>query len=407
MISQANKPRDARQLKQMLFDADGKPKQDNIALFENACKEKSLTLSDFSIQDLAKAFLGQDTWRKRFEQLSLQESAALVEAGTPVSSTFFPQITSQLIFSEIRRQFDMEANVFTPLVPVIPSRIKGTEIVPSITNVDPDDMEDVSEGHEYPSVGVTEEYFTVPSKTKRGAKIELTREAITFDRTNMLVDQARAVGEALGASRENAIIDTLIGQVNNYSRNGTAANTYTTAGDVINNQSSLPLNDWTDVDTAMRLFEDILDPNTGEPLTLQPRHLIVMPAKLMTARRIISATEVRTSENATTGTRSEETLSPNPLMGMGLQLLSSIRLYRRVLAGPEGVAANAQQGWFLGDLSRLLGWYEVWPLQVFQQGPEHHVGFERDIEMRFKASYYGVSAVREKRFMLRLEDTAW
>ena len=85
-----------------------------------------------------------------------------------------------------------------------------------------------------------------------------------------------------------ARIDTLIGQVNNYSRNGTSANTYTTAG-VINNQSGVPLNDWTDIDTARQLFLDILDPNIGEPINLMPRDLIVMPQKTMVVGRILNA----------------------------------------------------------------------------------------------------------------------
>lgn len=402
----AHKPKNARELRALLFDSDGKRRGDSFDLFETACQEGRIKLSDFSVQDLAKAFLGE-SWEKQFSQLSLRESIELRESGFPVSSSVFPQITSQLLFSEIRAQFMAEANVFAPIVPVIKSTIRDAEIVPSITNPDPDGAQDVLEGQEYPAVGVTEEYFTLPAKTKKGMKINLTREAIFHDKTGMLVEAARKIGEALGSARENAVIDALIGQTNNYIRNGTATNTFLTAGAYINNQSSLALEDWTDVDAAMQLFVDILDPTTSEPLSFQPKHLVVMPYKVHTARRIISATEVRTAQNAAAGTRSEETISPNPITALGLQLLSSIRLYRRVLAGPESVAANAREGWFLGDLTKALAWYECWPLELVQRGRDSQDGFDRDVEMQFKASYYGVAAVREPRYIARLEATAW
>jgi hypothetical protein len=353
------------------------------------------------IKELSEAFTGRPT--------SLRESTNLLEAPVSVTSTIFPQITSQLLMSEIRRQFDVEANVFTPLVPVIPSEIKGTEVVPSITRIDPDDMKSVSEAQSYPRVGVSEEYFTLPAKDKKGGIIELSKEAIHFDRTGMLVDQAREVGGALGGARENAIIDAFIGFVNNYSRNGSASNTYLTAGAYVNNQTGLPLTDWTDIETALQLFADILDPNTSEPLAanMRPKHLVVMPAKLMTAQRILSATETRSDENAAAGTRSEVTVGGNPIAGLGLKIVSSIRLYRRVLANVETEAAKAKAGWFLGTLEALLAWYECWPLQLAQQGAESDDSFDRDIAMKFKASYYGVCAVREPRTMLRLEDSAW
>lgn len=417
----------AKNLRAMLVDSsrsDGveRIKHDALDYFETACREGQIGLDPrgskssggarktFRIQDLASAFLG-DNWEKAYkDQVSLRESAELMEAPAMVTSQLFPKITQQLIFSEVRRQFDVEANALTPIVPVVPSDIKGTEVVPSITNIDPDDLAVTGEGEPYHRVGVTEEYFTLPAKTKSGGVIELTREAIRFDRTNMLVDQARAIGAALGAKKENALIDALIGQTNNYSRNGTASNTYLTAGAYINNQSSLPLGDWTDVDTALQLFAGILDPNTSEPLAgaMNPKHLVVMPYKRMTAKRILTASGARSAENLAAGSRSEETVNEqNPLAELGLQLVSSNRIYQRVLAGPEGTASTAREGWFLGSIDELLAWYECWPLEVLMQGRDSDASFDRDIEMKFKACYFGVAAVREARKMLRLESTAW
>lgn len=397
--------KNARDLKAFLIDVDGNVRHENLHQFNESCEAGNTGISKFSIRGLAEAFLGEKWYEPH--NVRLMESGG----GMPVSSTMFPQITGQLLFSEIRRQFDMEANEFSPRVPVIPSIIKGTEIVPSITNVSPGDMEDVHEGQSYPRIGVTEEYFTLPAKQKRGAIVEVTKEAIKFDKTGMLVEQARGIGRALGASRENAIIDALIGQTNNYSRNGTATNTYLTAGAYINNQSSTPLVDWTDIDSALQLFAAILDPNTSEPLAdlMRPRHLVVMPFKRRTAMRILAATSTGAADALTrgAGVREESLTGASPISDLGLELISSIRLYRRVLAGPESVAANAQDGWFLGDLSRLLGWYEVFPLTLAQKGVESEAAWDRDVDLQYKASYYGVAAVREPRYMVRMENTAW
>lgn len=405
------KIKNARELKQFLFDSDGKAKLDNFGLFESATQEGKLGLSNFQLKDLAHAFMG-DQWAKAYTHSLAESLAANVELaesdGIPVTSTHFPQITGQLLFSEVRAQHDLEANTLTPLIPVVPSMIKGTEIVPTVTNVDPDDFETVLEGQPYPTVGVTEEYFTLPAKAKKGAILQVTREAIQFDKTGLLVQQAQALGRVLGRLREKELIDILSGQTNNYSRNGTSANTYTTSG-VVNNTTGLPLTDWTDIDTAMRLWEDILDPNTSEALAGNPRHLVVMPAKLGTASRILSATQTRTAENASAGTRSEETIGGNPLgaMGLNLQLIQSRAIYRQILATVEPIAGTARDGWFLGNLDEAFAWYEVWPLELRKQGPDSPDAFSRDVTLQFKASYYGVAAVREKRKVLRIENTAW
>jgi len=396
----------AKDLKRFLTDDNGKLRGDRVAAFNTECQEGRHGLSSYSIKDLAQTFLGKDV-SGELRHVSLRESTDLLEAGgMTVNSTAFPQITGQLLFSEIRAGFDLEANVFTPIVPVVPSIIKGTEIVPSITCVDPDDIESVLEGQAYPRIGVTEEYFTLPAKVKKGAIIEVTREAIALDKTGMLVGQAQSLGRAHGQTRENEIIDCLIGQTNNYSRNGTATNTYLTTGAYVNNQSSAVLSDWTDVESAVRLFDAILDPNTSEPLASQVRHLIVSPAKLMTAARILAATGTQhDSDHAEP--LNEKTLGHNPIANLGLTLLSSIRLNRRVLAGPEAVQANADAGWWLGNLSELLKFYEVWPLALMQKGAESEASFDRDVTLQFKSTHYGVCAVVEPRYMTRNEDTAW
>jgi len=366
-----------------------------------ATDEKKVSLSDYSIKDLAHTFLGE-SWGAKFRHLSSDDGFRIEEAaGQPVKSTLFSNITGQLLFSEIRKQFDSEAFVFSGLVPTVATAIDGTETVPSIGNMG-DVSESVGEGQEYPSVGVTEGYWTIPLKTKRGMKIEVTEESIFFDRTNLLVEAAANVGQSLAIRKEKDIIDVFSGQTNNYSRNGTATNTYLLSGAYVNNQSGTDLVDWSDIDSAELLFADILDPTTSEPLADLPaseRQLVVMPHRVHTAKRILGATEVRDTAGSNFETLSANTVAP-------YTLVSSRLLYRQVLSVLETVAATAQAIWWLGSIQRAFAWYENWPLAVFRQGGESNAGFERDISMRFKARYRGVAVVREPRWITRNENAA-
>lgn len=417
-LTRNRRPSRAQSLHDMLFERRGSRvslRPGRLELLEEACQKGDLKFGDFNLFDYTTTFLGE-TWAKPLEQLSLVQLAEmrLREAGMDVDSTLFPQITSQLLFSEVRQSFMAEANVFSPLIPTVPSVLKGTEIVPAVTNINPNDMEVVPELEEYPSLGVTEEYFTIAAKAKRGGKIAISKEAVLLTQRggvgNVVAMKAAAVGKALGQNKEDRNIDVFIGQANanNYIRNGTGTNTYLTGGAYINNQANTPLNDWSDVEQAELLFVNILDPNTSQPLEFDAKHLVVTPWKAHIARRILAASQTRSVENLTTdATFPETTVGPNPLMGAGYQLVTSKRLYRRILAGPEATPANAQAGWWLGAIDEAFAYYEIWPVTVVQRGPDSQDGFNRDIELQFKASEFGVAMSREPRKIVRMEDTAW
>ncbi len=403
-VIRGDRPNNARKLRALMEQGPAAVNQ-----VTEACQHGELRLSDYSIKDLALTFMSREKLSKLriLEQATAAHLQLREDSAGFTSATDFPQIISQLLFSEVRDQFALEAAVFSPLVPTVPSDIRGQEIVPSIPEIPDSAVEVVEEGMPFPVVKLGEEYFSIPKKDKRGLMIKLSAESIRFDRTSTLVGQAQGVGRALGRNKENRVIDVLTGATSNYNRNGTALNTYLTSGAYVNNQASLPLNDWSDIDAAMRLFEDILDPNTGEPLDFEPRHLVTMPSKAAIARRILTATETRDNDGATGGNRSETTLGENPIARMGLQHFTSRRLYRRVLATVESTPANARQGWFLGNLDEAFAYYEIDPLEVAEQRNQGDDWFDSDIPLKFRARELGVAVVREPRKILRLESTAW
>jgi len=278
--------------------------------------------------------------------------------------------------------------------------------VPSIVRIG-DESQEVLEGQDYETVRYGEEYFTVPAKKKRGLMVDVTEEAIFFDKTGQVLERAREVGLWLATKREKDLIDILIGQVNNYIRNGTATNTYLTSGAYVNDQSSLPLTDWRDIETAELLFDDLTDPTTGEPIEILGSDAVMftMPYKRHTARHILNATEVSVNEALVRAAAVKEHVrkGANPVSG-AFRHVSTKLLFARVKAGPQTTASKAREWWFIGNPRKAFAWYENWPLSVAQQGPDSNASFEKDVPFRFKARYRGVAAVREPRYMVRLQD---
>jgi hypothetical protein len=249
----------------------------------------------------------------------------------------------------------------------------------------------------YPHVGFGEDYIETPATTKHGLIVAVTREAIFFDRTNLVLNRAAEVGEVLGLNKEKRLVDLAIGATNNYKWKGTAYTTYYASGGGgpwVNSLASNELVDWTDVDAAEQLFADILDPNTGEPVLVEPDAVLVAPAYRHAAARVFNAAEIHFTASGAPTT----TYSPNPLSRY--RLLDSRLMYRRIVA--SGVAAaDAKKWWFIGDFRRAFAYMENWPITVTQSPANSEADFNQDIVVRFKASERGAAAAINPRFVIK------
>jgi hypothetical protein len=246
----------------------------------------------------------------------------------------------------------------------------------------------------YPHLGFGEDYIETPSTTKRGFIVPVTREAIFFDRTHLVLSRAAEVGEILGLNKEKRLLDLLIGVTNNYKWRGATYNTYQGSTPWANVKTSNALVDWTNVDAAEQLFADILDPNTGEPVLCKANTVLVMPAYRHAAHRVFNAAEISyTASGAATATT-----AANPLGNY--RVVESRLAYRRVLA--SGVAAvDAKKWWFIGDFHKAFAYMENWPITVTQSPPGSEADFNQDIVVRFKASERGAAAVMNPRYVVK------
>lgn len=309
-----------------------------------------------------------------------------------VDVTAFMNVAGQVIYSKILDAYTQEAFVASRLVDTVPTRLDG-EKIPGISRLG-DVAEEVAPGMPYPHFGFGEEYIETPATSKRGFIVPVTKEAIFFDRTNLVLRRAAEVGESLGLNKEKRLLDVIIGKTNNYNRNGTELDTYQTSGEWINELASNELVDWTNVDAAEQLFADILDPHTGEPVLLSGTTVLVMPAYRHAANRVFKATEIAYAAAGSETT----TTAANPLGNYRVQ--ESRLAYRRVLAtgaSPE----DARKWWFVGDFRKAFAYMENWPITVTQAPLGSEADFNNDIVMRFKASERGAAAVIDPRYVVK------
>ncbi|HEY4309855.1 MAG TPA: hypothetical protein VGN12_10425 [Pirellulales bacterium] len=377
-----------RELKRQ-YELDGPHR--TVEGLREALRGRHVKPEDFSLRDLAEALVpdGRE-WVRALDPRSAGGSRIL-EAGDGVDVTAFLNITGQVIYSKIMDAYTQEAFVISKLVQTISTRLDG-EKIPGISRIQ-DQIDEVPPGMPFPSLGFGEDYIETPSTTKRGFIVPVTKEAIFFDRTNLVLSRAAEVGEILGLNKEKRLVDLAIGSTNNYLWRGTAYDTYQTTTPWVNIATGNELVDWTDVDTAEQLFADIVDPNTGEPVLVSPTTVLVMPAYRHAAQRVFNAGEIRYQPTDA----STLTVAANPLSQY--QVMESRLAYRRLVSG--GMDPNdAKKLWFIGDFSRAFAYMENWPITVTQSPQNSEADFNNDIVVRFKASERGAAAVINPRYIV-------
>lgn len=370
---------------------------------------------DFSIRELAEAFCGPD-WVKALNPRSLERYSqrSLLEAGEGVDVAAFSHITGQIIYSKIQQGWEQIGFIGEKLFLRVPTEFEQ-EKIPGIGRIT-GDGEPIRPGGNYPEIGFGEQYWQTPVTTKHGMIVSLTKEAIFFDRTGLITRRAGEAGSRLRYNKEKRQLAVVAGITvplggnetfngNNHQWKGTSYNTYATTANAIgiNSVGSLPLTDWTAVNTAIQLFVQLLDPDTGLPILINPTTLIVMPQNLMNARRIVRATQVRsTSPGYATSGIPQQFIADSPIDDYDIV---SSPLLRQLIVQSGVSAAAADQWWFLCEPDKCFWYMENWPLTVVQSPANSIKEFEQDIVLRWKASERGVPFMADPRYATKLYNT--
>ncbi len=370
------------------FELDGPGR--TVAHLSESLTRGELRPEEFSLRDLAEALVPEGReWVRGLDPRS-SGSVSLMEAGDGVDVTAFLNVAGQVVYTKLMEAYTQEAFVVSKLVATIPTRLDG-EKIPGVTRVE-DQAEGIAPGMPYPHLGFGEDYIETPSTTKRGFIVPVTKEAIFFDRTHLVLSRAAEVGEVLGLNKEKRLVDLAIGASNTYKWRGTSYDTYQASSPWVNVLPSNELVDWTDVDAAEQLLAEMIDPNTGEPVLVQPNTVLVTPAYRHAAQRIFNALEIRLTSGGT------QTLAANPLARY--QVAESRLMYRRIVATGES-ASDAKKWWLLGDFQRAFAYMENWPITVSQSPLNSEAEFNNDVVVRFKASERGAAAVLNPRYVVK------
>ena len=370
------------------YELDGAEK--TVHHLTEAIEKKHLRPEDFSLRDLAETLIPDG--REWVRTLNPRAGRLLTESSDGVDLTAFLNVSNQVIHSRIMESYTQDFFVASKLVETIPTHLSGEKIV-GIGKI-PDESAEVAPGMPYHHVGLSEDYIETPETTKRGLIVAVTREAIFFDQTNQILSRASEVGEILGLNKEKRILDVLFGIANNYKWNGTSYNTYYTSDDSgpwVNKLASNSLSDWTDIDAAENLFSNILDPSTEDPILIQPNTVFVLPSSYHTAMRVMSATEVR----STNGTQT--TITNNPLSQYSV-------VTSRIAQSRMKAASITNHPWLIGNFRKSFAYMENWPITVTNSTTPSEADFSQDILVRFKASERGAAAVLNPRYMVMCTD---
>lgn len=361
-------------------------------------EDGSLTLRDFSIKEMFEALVpdGPEVLRLMDQTKKSGGTWRLQEAASGVDLSAFSNITGQIIFTTIKKEFELATMVADMVCTTRQSPFPYGERVPGIGGIG-DQAEVVNEGQPYPTAGVNEEFIDFPAPAKRGFIVPVTRESIVFDRTGQLGQRVSTVAKWLGLNKEKRVLDTVLGVTNTYKRNGTSTNTYLSSGAYINSQANT-LVDWTDIENAELLFDAITDPNTGEPIAWQGEMTLIVPTALRrTAHRIVHMTQIRFNDGAS-GTTAY--YGQNPLQNQSNNINMSGTI--NVLSTPYIKSRDSSAStWFYGRPKEAFVYNEVWNIETSQAPTGSPSEFERDIMLQYKASEFGVPGTMEPRMMTK------
>ncbi|MCL2347130.1 MAG: hypothetical protein FWC50_02595 [Planctomycetaceae bacterium] len=365
-----------------------------VAHLSEALSNGDLKPDDFSIRDLAEGLIPDGhQWVRELDPRS-GSGISVTEAIEAVDVTAFLNISGQVVYSKILESYNQETFAVSKMVSTIPTRLDG-EKLPGVAAI-ADSVSAIAPGMPYPHVGFGEDYIETPSTTKQGFIVPVTKEAIFFDRTHLILSRAAEVGEVLALNKEKRILDTVLGLKNSYKWMGTAYNTYYGAATDpwVNMKSGNALKDWQSVDTAESVLANIVDPNTKEPILAEPDAVLVMPKNRYTAHRIFHAAEYSSSP---TGSDFVTTV-PNPFRHY--RIVASRLAFRRLVDSglTETVAGDC---WFIGNFRKAFAYMENWPITVTQSATGSEADFNQDIVIRFKASERGTPAVLNPRYVLK------
>lgn len=315
-----------------------------------------LTVEQFSLRELAEG-CGIDT------------SGGECTISEAVTASQFSILVGTLLSTKVMQAYEAAAKVGDLLVSPFNSSLE-TDTIPGAYLTG--DMEDLGENQPYPHLADVAEKSVTMGHGKRGLILDITDEAVRFDRTGLIMKRATDMGEIMALNRETKIMNTIqdITGAKAWRPSGTQADLYQNAqGDGIHDLDNLTtdaLADYTDINALYTLLR-LMQNDDGKYINVVPKVLLVPVTLEVIAKRVIKNTVLAGAANQ----------EMNPFANQ-FDILSSPLL-----------DAQSTIIWYLGDFKRQFLEKIVIPMEVRRRSMSdgNDDGWERDILASYKIRY--------------------
>lgn len=353
---------------------------------------------DISFKDIYEAVVpdGSEALREMKSRRKGGNTIFIESGGTVVNTADFSNIIGQISFADVLNNFEPDANGYIgeKLLTVIPATTAQREMIPGVTLIG-DQAERVGENDEYPTAGIGEQFIVLPEIYKHGFIMNITEEILFEDKTGQVLANFNKVAESMAIHLEKERLNAVLGVTSSYSRNGgavqaTYGNTHTN-GDGDNLIGSNPLLNRESLNTAKLYFNNLTDPDTGEPISMGRDYQIVVPDALeWTLGDLLAAREYQTTPSL--GATAVRMKTDNPIYMGGRSYEPLSNLYVSTITADDTT-------WFMGNFKKAFVERTIYPTTVEMQDRTSDLAFSKDIVARIKVKRKSVPACKDWRYV--------
>jgi hypothetical protein len=359
---------------------------------------------EFSLRSLWEGLVGEDTIESHCRPNMIER--ALIEdngAGAVPASAFadinaWTAVTSGLLEISILEQWrapEFIGDILCP--PKMTKMAEGRKIIGS-TRIG-NQAEPRQPLMPTKRVQIGERWVTQPRTVEGAAAIEVSQEAVFFDLTGEVTEEAGNVGFWVGYEKELLQIDGFIGVTNTYTYKGNNYNTYITGGYYNNLITGNDLQYHENILTDELAFRDMIDPETNTRVLIQPNTILCQRERKYIADLLVGGGEYqhRTAPGATATDQSIRR-GDNPWKGR-YRVIESPLVYQRITdaTGLNVSTTNAGKYWWLFESGKVAEWSQNWPLRVQTAAPNQVDMIDRGVVLFVKADQRGVVTILEPR----------
>lgn len=363
---------------------------------------------------------GMDTWRLMCEQSNgfngrthnvLEADGTALVPSEFANVSAFNAITAGLWEAKLLEMWQRPEFIGDQLAETMPSVRRAEKLVG--ISIPGDFAEERKPGNSHARGSLSERYVTGPTTQNRALAYDVTREAVMFDYTKELLPAAEKIGEAMALRKEYLIVQTVLGVSNTYTYDGTNYSTYLAAADSgnwVNKLAANALTDWTNLNSIEKLLTQMTDQETGQPVNISARQILVMPARYASAEYTMRYTTVARASSGTGAAGlntalAERGYGPNPFNGRYELLPSSIyvrRIATNATTDPKAKGlgltdTNADQYWWMGDFKKAFKYAQQLPLTTIRVDANNYQMADQGLVFSIFCDEMGIPMVAEPR----------